>query len=89
MNEIFATGNIPESSVVANLRSQANFYSYHNPKSVRFGTETLRTLGPKIWNIIPLCIENSASFAIFKQKIKSWTSVNCPCRLCINYVEGL
>ena len=89
MNEIFTTRDIPENSVVANLRSQTNFYNYHNPKSVRFGTETLRALGPKIWNIIPSDIKNSASLPIFKQKIKSWTPVNCPCRLCLNYVEGL
>ena len=48
LNEIFTTRDIPENSVVANLRSQTNFYNYHNPKSVRFGTETLRALGPKI-----------------------------------------
>ena len=27
--------------------------------SVRFGTKTLRALGPKIWNIIPPDIKNS------------------------------
>ena len=87
MNEIFTTRDIPGNSVV-NLRSQTKFYNYHNPRSVWFGTENLRALGPKIWNIIPLDIKNSASLAIFKQKIKSWTPVNCPCRLCQNYVEG-
>ena len=74
MNEIFTTRDIPENSVVANLRSQTNFYNYHNPKSVRFGTETLRALGPKIWNIIPSDIKNSASLAIFKQKNKKLDS---------------
>ena len=33
-------------------------------------------LGPKLWNIIPLDDKNSASLAIFKQKVKSWTPVN-------------
>ena len=89
LNEILTTRHIPENSVVANLRSQTNFYNYHIPKSDRFGTETLRALGPKIWNIIPLNIKNSASLAIFMQKIKCWTPVNCPCRLCLNYVEGI
>ena len=58
MNEIFTIRDIPENSLVANLRSQTNFYNYHNPKSVRFGTETLRALGLKIWNIIPLDTKN-------------------------------
>ena len=88
INEIF-TRVIPENSVVANLRSQTDFYNYHNPQSVRFGTETLRALGLKIWNIFPPDIKNSLSLAIFKRKIKKWVPVNCPCRLCLNYVQGV
>ena len=89
VNEIFTRRVIPENSVVANLRSQTDFYNYHNPQSVRFGTEMLRALGPKIWNIIPPDIKNSLSLAIFKRKIKKWVPVNCPCRLCLIYVEGV
>ena len=81
INEIFTRRDIPENSVVANLRSQTDFYNYHNPQSVRLGPETLRALGPKIWNIIPPDIKNSLSLAMFKRKIKKWLPVNCPCRL--------
>ena len=88
VDDIFTRRVIPENSVVANLRSQTDFYNYHIPQSVRFGTETLRALGPKIWNIIPPDIKNSLSLAIFKRKIKKCVPVNCPCRLCLNYVEG-
>ena len=84
VDEIFTRRVIPENSVLANLRSQTDFYNYHNPQSVR-----LRALGPKIWNIIPPDIKNSLSLAIFKRKIKKWVPVNCPCRLCLNYVEGV
>ena len=59
VNEIFTRRVIPENSVVANLRSQTDFYDYHNPQSVRFGTETLRALGSKIWHSIPPDIKNS------------------------------
>ena len=89
VDEIFTRRVIPENSVVANLRSQTDFYNYYNPQSVRLGTETLRTLGPKIWNIIPPDIKNSLSLAIFKRKIKKCVPVNCPCRLCLNYGEGV
>ena len=88
VNEIFTRRVITENSVVTNLRSQTDFYSNHNPQSVRFGTETLRALGPKIWNIILPDIKNSLSLAIFKRKMK-WVPVNCPGRLCLNYVEGV
>ena len=89
MNEIFTRRNLPENSVVSNLRSQTDFYNIHNPKTVRFGTETLRNLGPKIWDIIPSDIKNSPSLINFKHKIKKWIPLNCPCRLCLNYIEGL
>ena len=56
--------DIPENSIVANLRSQTDFYNNHNPKSVRFGTETLRALGPKIWDIIPPDIKKIEFFRI-------------------------
>ena len=61
VNEIFTRRVIPENSVVANLMSQTDFDNYHNPQSFRFGTETLRVLGPKVWNIIPPDIKNSLS----------------------------
>ena len=81
VNEIFTRRVIPENSVVANLRSRTDFYNYHNPQSVRFGKETLRAIGLKIWNIIPPDIKNSLSLAIFKRKIKKGVPVNCPCGL--------
>ena len=61
LNNIFSTRIIPDNSRISSLRSQTDFYNYHNPRTVRFGTETLRSLGPKIWNIIPTDIKNSAS----------------------------
>ena len=75
--------------MVASLRTQTDFYNCHNPKSVRFGTETLRTLGPKIWNIIPPNIKNSSSLKAFKKNIKTWTPIDCPCRICKCYIQGI
>ena len=89
LKNIFTARDIPGDSVVANLRSQTDFYNYHNPKSVRFGTETLRTLGPNIWNIIPTEIKDISSLSSFKDEVRKWIPVNCPCRLCQNYIEGV
>ena len=89
LNEIFPMRLIPENSSVANLRSQIDFYNYENPRSVRFGTEPLRSLAPKIWNIIPSEIKGASSLAIFKRQIKKWVPENCPCRLCLNYISGV
>ena len=71
VDEIFTRRVIPENSVVANLRSQTDFYNYHNPQSVRFGTETLRALVPKIWNIIPPDIKTFFLLQYLSVKLKS------------------
>ena len=41
------------------------FYNDSNPKSVNNGTETLRNLGPKIWNIIPDELKEIKSLPLF------------------------
>ena len=89
MSNIFCKRNLTEESVVNSLRSQVDFYNYDNPKSVHFGLETLRNLGPKIWNIIPSDIKNCNTINSFKRNIKKWVPESCPCRLCKIYVQGL
>ena len=71
-----------------NLRDQSEFL-LPNPNTVNFGTESIRFLGPKIWNIIPDDIKNVSPLSVFKQKIKSWNPSNCPCRLCKDYIQGV
>ena len=38
----------------------------------RYGIESLTYLGPKIWSQVPNEIKESASLAVFKNKIKNW-----------------
>ena len=90
MANIFANNhNLNTDNVSANTRSQSTFYNPVNPKTVNYGLETLRCLGPKIWKIIPDDIKATASVSLFKRKIKNWTSINCPCRLCKNFIPNL
>ena len=76
-------------NVSANTRSQSNFYNHSNPKTVNNGLETLRSLGPKIWDIVPIEIKSISSLPLFKVKIKKWIPQNCPCRLCKSFVPNL
>ena len=71
-----------------NIRTQTDFELPH-VNSVNKGQETLRFLGPKVWDIIPSSIKEASSLTIFKNKIKNWVPEDCPCRLCKNYVQGL
>ena len=64
-------------------------FKSRNLWAVNYGTETISSLGPKIWSIIPNDIKNAPSLNIFKNKIKQWKPVDCPCRICKTYIAGV
>ena len=47
-----------------------NFLERRRVKSVRYGTESISSLAPKIWEILPNEIKDSDTLQIFKAKIK-------------------
>ena len=59
-----------------------NFLERRRVKSVRYGTESISSLAPKIREILPNEIKDSDTLQIFKAKTKKWVPVECPCRLC-------
>ena len=76
-------------NVSSSTRLHNQFYNPFNPKKVNTGLETVRALGPKIWNLVPDEIRKSPSLSTFKERIKKWVPLNCPCRLCKHYVKDL
>ena len=58
-------------------------------KSVYNGTETISFRAQKTWNMIPDDIKNVTSLIEFKTRIKQWQPVNCTCRLCKTYINGI
>ena len=79
-NVIHFNTNIPY-----NLRSRSELYC-RNQKTVKYGTETISYLAPKIWSLVPYAIKNSKSLDLFKSKIRQ-REPDCPCRLCKNYLQ--
>jgi len=69
-------------------RSNADF-QIPSINSVLMGQNSLRYFAPLIWNTIPLDIRNLKSLKLFESKIKTWKPVDCPCRLCKNYLDGV
>ena len=68
----------------------SNFpFKTRNVRIVNYGTETLAYLGPKIWEMVPNEIKAATNLIEFKNKIKRWKAVNCPCRLCKIYIAGV
>ena len=54
------------------------------PKSnqVRFGTKSLRYLGPKVWNSLRYHRKASKNLTILKTLIKNWNGTVCSCKIC-------
>ena len=49
-------------------------------RTVQYGSETVRNLGPKTWDLVPKQIQNSVTLKEFKIKIKTWVPRDCTCR---------
>ena len=73
MNEVF---NFEEKESY-NLRSGIHLAS-RNTHTAHFGTDTISSLGPKLWKLIPDKIKHAPTLTVFKAEIKSWTTKNCP-----------
>ena len=70
MNEIFVERN-------SNYTSRGNnVLTRRKANSVRYATETVSFLAPKIWDILLKDLMDSESRDIFKRKIKKWSSEN-------------
>ena len=74
-----------------------NHYSLQNAsdfqipfvRTVYNGTENISHLGHKIWDIVPVETENAISQNSSKAQIKKCLHLNCPCRLCKPYINGV
>ena len=59
-----------------NLRNVSKRKRYF---TVHYGSESLVSLAPKIWELVPDSIREVKTLSIFKNKIKAWTTNKCPC----------
>ena len=66
-----------------------NEWEGENIRTVKYGRETIKNLGPKIWSLVPKDIKEATSLIEFKKKIKKWKPNGCPCRLCKSYIYHL
>ena len=63
-----------------NLKNDSTLQRRRNC-TVYFGTESISSLAPKIWEIVLCEIKNAKSLDSFFKKRKLWTTDKCPCRL--------
>ena len=63
-----------------NLR-HASIFLRDKFSTTSYGTESVRILGPNIWDLLPYDIKYAENLDSFQAKIKNWKLENCPCRL--------
>ena len=79
---------VSKNDINYNMRVKHDFQRKKHNK-VLCGSETLRVLGPKIWDLVPDDIKIASSLSLFKSNIKKWSITNCPCRLCKEFIPQL
>ena len=81
MNEVFQI----KSRAPYYLRDKNELYS-RNPKTVKYETESVSFMAPKIWSKVPQEMKNYQSVYFFKNEIRKWKP-KCPCRFCKTCLE--
>ena len=71
MNDIFQKRLVSKESVVCALRSQSEFYNYNNPRTVLYGTETMRCLGQKYGKFCRTVSKHPATLKSLKKMLKN------------------
>ena len=56
--------------------------THYRPNQVTFGTNSLRILGPQIWNCLPDELKSADNLNIFKRLITQWDGPTCNCNAC-------
>ena len=69
-----------------NLRSWFDF-TLPIVRTINYGIESIRYLGPKIWESISANIKEVDTIERFKSGIMKWKPESCSCRLCKTYVQ--
>ena len=66
-----------------------NYFKLPRPSTVHNGLESVKYLGPKIWSILPQELQQAKTLSFFKEGIKNWKPIKCPCKLCKTFVPDL
>ena len=71
-----------------NLRNQS-YFLIPTVKTVYHGSESIKNLGPRVWNLVPDNLKQAGNVDSFKTEIKNWIPGKCPCRLCKTYIPNV
>ena len=71
-----------------NLRNFQEFATKRK-RIVKMGLETLNYRSPKLWPILPEKVRQINSLVQFKESVRKWVCIDCPCRLCKLYLPNI
>ena len=64
-----------------NVNRRKNDLITHTRNTVTFASNSLRCLGPHIWNTLPDNIKEITSFEKLKKSVNNWYGPSCKCSL--------
>ena len=66
------------------LHSVSRTNDLHIPSrnTVTYGNNSIRCLGPHIWNTLPKAVKKETNYQKFKDYIDNWFGPKCKCSLC-------
>ena len=89
-SEIFKVKGGPAPEIMAEIfKFKDQSYYLRIIRLCKYGSETVSNLGTKLWDILPENIKKAESLQEFKNEIKYWTLLNCPCKLCKTYIANV
>ena len=56
--------------------------NFNQDNTTRYGSNSLRSLGPHIWNYLPLEIKEETEYAKFRNYMSDWFGLKCKCDMC-------
>ena len=59
-----------------------NSLQHYRPNQVTFGSNSLRSLGPQVWNGLSNDMKSAENLNMFKNMLKKWEGPNCKCSVC-------
>ena len=97
--EIYKTMNNLNPPFMKNIfKFRSSNYSLRNPYDLRhvrpnqvtFGSNSLESVGPQIWNGLPNEMKSAENLKSFKFLIKQWNGPECKCSACssFNFIQN-
>ena len=71
---------MPARLIKYNLRTQSDFLK-NSVNSSKYGLNSIRFFGSKVWQMVPMQIRNLKSLEDFRNKIRRWEPDGCDCKL--------